>query len=346
MTEVVARRCREHHGDDRSLRIALLEDIRSRVPFRAHVWALTDPETEVSTSPLATVPDELMAHVPAMIWRRYLTTVNRWDRIAGPVDSLHRATGGDPAQSLLHREVLGPAGIGDIATIVFRDRFGLWGWLDLWRFADDERFTDAELAILAGDVGVITDALRGCQARSFDEATPAPARSGPAVLFLSPELEVLGQTPETDGYLRTLLPTDADRRPIPAAAYNVGGALRAREAGIDDRPPMARICLEGGVWLTFRAARVDADRPSDERDIAVTIELTTPPERRAVYTRSHGLTERETELVELLAEGADTSAIAAAMFVSEHTVQDHLKSIFAKTRTRNRRTLLSRVVGA
>jgi len=34
------------------------------------------------------------------------------------------------------------------------------------------------------------------------------------------------------------------------------------------------------------------------------------------------------------------------MFLSEHTVQDHLKSIFAKTSTHNRRTLLSRAVGS
>jgi DNA-binding CsgD family transcriptional regulator len=33
------------------------------------------------------------------------------------------------------------------------------------------------------------------------------------------------------------------------------------------------------------------------------------------------------------------------MFVSEHTVQDHLKSIFSKTATRNRRTLLARALG-
>jgi DNA-binding CsgD family transcriptional regulator len=33
------------------------------------------------------------------------------------------------------------------------------------------------------------------------------------------------------------------------------------------------------------------------------------------------------------------------MFVSEHTVQDHLKSIFAKTAARNRRTLLARALG-
>jgi DNA-binding CsgD family transcriptional regulator len=33
------------------------------------------------------------------------------------------------------------------------------------------------------------------------------------------------------------------------------------------------------------------------------------------------------------------------MFLSEHTVQDHLKSIFAKTSARNRRILLSRALG-
>jgi DNA-binding CsgD family transcriptional regulator len=33
------------------------------------------------------------------------------------------------------------------------------------------------------------------------------------------------------------------------------------------------------------------------------------------------------------------------MFLSENTVQDQLKSIFAKTGTSNRRTLLARAVG-
>jgi DNA-binding CsgD family transcriptional regulator len=33
------------------------------------------------------------------------------------------------------------------------------------------------------------------------------------------------------------------------------------------------------------------------------------------------------------------------MFLSTHTVQDHLKSVFATTGTRSRQALLSRVVG-
>ena len=191
----------------------------------------------------------------------------------------------------------------------------------------------------------MTEALRRCLARSFDDPTPTPERSGPVVLFLSPALEVLAQTPETDAFLRTLLPPDADQRPVPAGAYNVAAQLLAVEAGVDTKPALARVRLVGGVWLTFRAARVDAAAPTAERDIAVTIEPTTPAERRMLYARSHALSPRETELLDLLVEGADTKAVAEALFLSQHTVQDHLKSIFAKTGTRNRRTLLTRVTG-
>ena len=309
------------------------------------MWALVDPETNVATAPLATVPDPVMVRLAGVVRQRYLTTVNRWDRMDTLVGSLHQATEGNLGESLLHREILGPAGIGDIASIVFRDRYGIWAFLDLWRFEADAPFTDAELEALAEDVATITAALRRCQARSFDSRPPTPERSGPAVLFLSPELKVLGQTPETDGYLRALLPTDVDRQPVPAGAYNVAAALLAQEGGIYPHPPVARAQLAGGQWLTFRAARVESDVPAGERDIAVTIELTSPAERRMLYARSHGLTARETELLDRLSLGADTRTLARELYLSEHTVQDHLKSIFEKTNTRNRRTLLSRISG-
>jgi DNA-binding CsgD family transcriptional regulator len=346
VTELVTRRCRDHDGDERSLRTLLLEDLRRRVPFSWHVWLLTDPETEVPVSPLATVPDHLMAHLPGIVRRRFLTTLNRWDTLEVPADSLVRATGSDTSRSLLHRELLGPSGIGDVASVVFRDRFGCWGYLDLWREAAAPPFSDAELDALTEDVPAITAALRRCQASSFDEPARSPASPGPAVLFLSPDLVVLGQTPDTDAHLRALLPTEADRRPVPAGAYNVAAALLASEAGLFDHPAVARVRPVVGTWLTFRAARLDSERPPPERDIAVSIELTSPADRRSLYARSHGLSSRETELLELLADGADTRTIAGSLHVSEHTVQDHLKSVFAKTGTRNRRTLLARVTGS
>jgi DNA-binding CsgD family transcriptional regulator len=47
-------------------------------------------------------------------------------------------------------------------------------------------------------------------------------------------------------------------------------------------------------------------------------------------------------LLDHLVTGIDTRQIAARMFVSEHTVQDHLKSIFAKIGVRSRRELVAR----
>jgi DNA-binding CsgD family transcriptional regulator len=54
---------------------------------------------------------------------------------------------------------------------------------------------------------------------------------------------------------------------------------------------------------------------------------------------------REAELLRQLAAGGDTRDLARQMFVSEHTVQDHLKSIFTKTSVRSRGALLSRALG-
>ena len=94
---------------------------------------------------------------------------------------------------------------------------------------------------------------------------------------------------------------------------------------MDDGPAMARMPLPGGSWLTLRASRLDPDGT-----IAVTIDRAAPHEQLDAFCRAHGLSPREVELVELLAAGADTAAVAARLHLSPHTVQDHLKAVFAK----------------
>jgi DNA-binding CsgD family transcriptional regulator len=189
-------------------------------------------------------------------------------------------------------------------------------------------------------------ALRASQANTFLAPHSRDARQlGPVVLLLSPDLEVLGQTPETQAYLRILVPPAEGRAPIPASAYNVAAQLLAAEAGIDRNPPTARVHLSAGLWVTLRAARIGKVDSSGERNVAVSIEETSPAERVTLFARAFGLTVREAELLDHLTTGNGTREIAHRMFLSEHTVQDHLKSIFAKTGLRNRRTVLSRALG-
>ncbi len=324
--------CRRH-DDARGLRLALLDELRVAVGFDAYSWLLTDPETEVGCAPLADVP--CLPELPRLIRLKYLTAVNRWTRLEAPVGLL----GACRDDSLVWRDMLAGYGVDDVASVVFRDRFGCWAFLDLWRIG--RRFTDADSEFLTAVAPPVTEALRRCQARTFDALPVPPGRTGPVVLVLSPELDVRAQTPETDRYLRALVPPDDERRPVPSGAYNVAAQLLAVEAGVDDHPPSARVHLAGGAWLTLRAARIG----DPAADIAVTIETASPAERTEVFARALGLSDREAELLGHLVAGADTRHIAGKMFLSEHTVQDHLKSIFAKSGTRNRRTLIARAAG-
>lgn len=322
--------------DARQLRLALLEELSRRVPFDAFAWLLTDPETEVGTSPIADVP--CLPELPRLIRLKYTTAIHRWTHQAQPVARLHDATGGHLETSLVWRDLLAQHGVTDIASVVFRDRSGCWSFLDLWRIGG--LFTEAEAGALGGCTAVITEALRRCVSRTF--AVPSTGRdaerTGPILLMLSADLDVRAQTPETEHYLRALLPPDDDRPPIPAAGYNVGAQLLAREIGVDDHPPMARVHLRDRDWLTLRAARLDDG-------IAVTIETSSPAERLSLFRRAAGLTTREAQLLDLLATGASTRTVAQQMYLSEHTVQDHLKSIFTKTGTSSRRELLARAIG-
>lgn len=334
------------YDDDRSLRAAVLEEIRRRVRFDAHAWLLTDPESEVGSAPMAEVPfvDELRRELPTLIRAKYLTPVNRWTALDDTVATLVTSTGGECRRSLVWRDVLDGLGVVDVASVVFRDGHGCWGWLDLWRrFLPP--FSEVEHHDLIAVAAPVTRALRRCQAGTFEQELPDRHGGGPVVLILSPALEVRAQTPETDAYLRALVPPEGDDRPIPAAAYNVAAQLLAIEAGVDEHPPWARVNIGSSLWMTLRAGRVGGSEPRADQDIAVTIERSTPSERLGLFTRSHGLTTREAELVRLLTNGADTRTVAQVLHLSEHTVQDHLKSIFDKTRTRNRRTLISRISG-
>lgn len=346
-------RCRERvericasGGDARMLRAQLLGEIGQVVGFDAHAWLLTDPETCVGSTPLADVPQ--LAELPKLIRLKYLTEVNRWTRLeARPVALLQEATQGDASRSLLWRELLRGYGVGDVASVVFRDRFGCWSFLDLWRSGATARFTSAEAGFLTDITRVVTRALRRTQAETFlVGATPDRPPAGPVVLLLSCVLDVLAQTPDTQEYLRVILPPADGNAPIPASAYNVAAQLLAVEAGVDQNVPSSRLHLSGGLWVTMRAARIGDRTPLEERDIAVTIEETSPSDRVAVFARAFGFSARESELVGYLVSGCDTQELARRMFLSEHTVQDYLKSVFAKTFTNNRRTLLTRALGS
>lgn len=340
----IARIC-DSVDDALTLRIRIIAEIAQVMDVDAYAWLLTDPETSVGVAPLADVP--CLPDLPRLIGLKYLTDIHRWTALRGsPVALLHEATAGELSRSRLWRDMLGGYGVRDVASAIFTDRFGWWGFLDLWRTGARTPFGRAEAAFLTGILPRVTRALRHCQAATFVVRHQVDRlRPGPLVLMLSSDLRVLRQTPETQEYLRLLLPSAEGRTPIPASAYNVAAQLLAIEAGVDRNPAVARVHVCDGLWMTLRAARIGTGPDPTGHDIAVTIEETSATERVGVFSRAFGLSPRESQLLGHLVTGADTRELQARMFLSEHTVHDHFKSIFAKTGSRSRRTLLARALG-
>ncbi|MBM7787227.1 helix-turn-helix transcriptional regulator [Tenggerimyces flavus] len=309
--------------DAKSLRERVLAEVRRAVPFDAQVWVLTDPVTRVGTSPLADVPGLSWPDLPDLIRWRYLAESTRWTTVmdaGASVRFLHETDGTwhDPA-------------IVDVATVVFHDRFGCWAWLDLWRTTP---FASAERALLDSFVRPVTEGLRRAQARTFLPGSMTP-HDGPSVLVLGPDLHVRQQTSAAVETLHRLNPPDDPIPAIPAAAYNVAAALVSASM-----PAWSRVHLGGGRWATLRASRL-----SEGGDLAVSIETCTPAERLEVFALAHGLSGREREVLAELCTGADTRQLARTFVLSEHTVNDHVKAILAKTGSATRGVLLSRIAG-
>jgi DNA-binding NarL/FixJ family response regulator len=337
--------------DDRDLRRQILTALGEVVPFDSFAWLLTDPVTMVGAAPLAEVPR--VSELPDLIKAKYATSVNRWTvllRQDSPVGLLCEATGGELARSRVWREVMSRYGVSDAASAVFADQYGCWGFLDLWRHGSHGPFGTADADFLAALTAPLARALRLCQARTFIK--PAAAHrydTGPVVLTLDDGLRITSRTAASQAWLDVLLPPGPSEQAVPASVYNVAAQLLSAEEGIDDHQAVTRTHLAGGFWLTLRAARLssqqDSPAPAGGGTIVVTLEEASSADRLDLFGRAFGFTARERELLSLLAIGSDTRALARQMSLSEHTIQDHLKAIFAKTGSRDRITLLSRALG-
>jgi DNA-binding CsgD family transcriptional regulator len=75
----------------------------------------------------------------------------------------------------------------------------------------------------------------------------------------------------------------------------------------------------------------------------VTIEPASGDQLMSLMLAAYGLTAREREVCREVIEGYSTADIAGRLFISANTVQDHLKSIFAKVGVRSRGELVARL---
>jgi DNA-binding CsgD family transcriptional regulator len=103
-------------------------------------------------------------------------------------------------------------------------------------------------------------------------------------------------------------------------------------------------CRPGTGWAAVHGSPVDGGLIPG-KGTAVVIEAAPVSDIAELLMGAYGLTRRERQVLQLVIAGTPSSAIAAQLHISVNTVQDHLKSLFAKVGVRSRGQLVARVLG-
>jgi DNA-binding CsgD family transcriptional regulator len=158
---------------------------------------------------------------------------------------------------------------------------------------------------------------------------------------LAQDWTVESATPGVERWLDDLPDGDADAGRLPSAVLSVAGqALRSVQSGEPAEVAMARVLTRSGTWVVLHGAALQSGA---ERRIAVIVEPAHPARITSLLMSVYALTERERDVTRLVLQGSATAEIAGELFLSTHTVQQHLKSIFDKTGVRSRRDLVGKV---
>lgn len=81
-----------------------------------------------------------------------------------------------------------------------------------------------------------------------------------------------------------------------------------------------------GIWLGLKLTR----KQVEIREVLVPVSVAEPFVRDAAQAVALGLTPRELEILEMMAEGLSNREIAARAFVSENTVKTHASRVLDK----------------
>jgi DNA-binding CsgD family transcriptional regulator len=346
-TELGRTRCRERLEqlsesslDCDSLRREALCELQRVIGFDRWCWALADPDTLVPLGGIA--EHDYGPAVPRALELEYsghdFAAMDVLARRAKPAASLSTETGGDLARSPRWDQVLRPVGIGDEAVVACRDALGCWGWLKAYRDSSDARFAEHDLDLLAQLGPALGSALRHNPPASNGGAAAPPV---PGVIVLGGDLSIVMWTASARAWLDALpSATVYDAFGIlPAMVYPAAALSRSPDTA--SRAHALERCVDG-QWVMIEAAALEGQ--TDDQ-VVVTLRAATTSDTFDRLCRIHAISQRERHVVAGVLDGLDTRALSERLFISRHTVQDHLKSVFEKIRVHSRRELLAKFNG-
>ncbi|GAA1186099.1 hypothetical protein GCM10009654_49580 [Streptomyces hebeiensis] len=347
--ELLARAERAPHA--LSMFADVSERLRRLLPYDAAVWRVTDPETGIMTAPVhaENIDDKGCANY----WEIELFTerVNLYSELAQapvPVAGLRASTAGDPGRSAVYRDFMCPRGLHDELRVVLRVGGRPQGTVSLFRSRGRRAFDSDDTAFVSSLVTPLAKRLR-----SYAEPRPAgpppavpngaDAAAGPGLLFFDPTGALVSVNDEARLFLAELpagpsAPSALGLR-VPAWLHTVATRARAASRERDRATARIRLRTRSGRWLVCHATCM---RQADGSigGSAVVLEPAKVSDVMPLVADACELSARELQVTSCVARGLSTEKIAAQLFLSPHTVRDHIKAIFEKTGVSSRGELV------
>lgn len=292
-----------------------------------------DPQTML---PTGGVVEGFSAEVCAPFWDNELLApgFNKFNALARSTDTvatLVEATDGDLERAPIYQTLYLPLGVADELRAALMVGSTCWAVAVLLRATADGPFPDHEVDQIRALTPYIARAIKGAVCRLDAEAL------GPAAMLVVDGANRIEQLTVEAGALLDDLRTPGVNEPgLPAI---VGAATTRARSSRTSTHLATRVRGTSGRWLRVTAVPMEG---GDGR-VAVMIEPARPADLTPILLESYGLTEREVEIVTLLARGLPTKEIAAELTLSSHTVRDHIKTIFDKTNVNTRGELVARL---
>lgn len=304
-------------------------------------WFTLDPASLLVTSHfqegLAEIPHEWLAQ------EYYADDYNKMADVArsGPgVATLHEATGGAPTLSARYRDVMAPYGGEQEMIAGLRTSTGeIWGALGLYREKGTPLFDTDDLDFVRAIAPSLAEGAR--RALLLGEATDPDDPHGPGLIILTEHWEIESMTAGVEQWLAELPDGNWEQGQLPSAVAAVAGqALRTAGADSPGEVAFARVMTRAGRWILLHGAALV---PDGSPRAAVIVEPAHPARLMPLLMAAYQLTDRERDVTRLVLQGRSTTEIAASLFISTHTVQQHLTNVFAKTGVRSRRDLVGKI---
>jgi DNA-binding NarL/FixJ family response regulator len=336
--DAILRACASGLGE-RELFGQISERLRPVVPYAAAGWLSTDPATLLYTD---AVVEGVDGELHLQFFENELVTPDFAKfadilRQPQPVAVLAHATRGEPELSARHRTIHRPLGFSGELRAVFATSGACWGVTCLTRHDGDADFTREEAAFVASLCEHIAGGLRtSLLLRAADEA---PAEHAPGMILLDANDHVASMSDAARALLEEL---PDEQLALPSAVHAVALRARAAAAGDDQGVPRARLRTHTGRWLLLHGACL-RDRDGAAQQTAIMIEPARRAEIASIIVELYELTAREQQVTQLLVRGVAIDEIAQTLWLSRHTVRDHVKAIFAKVGVASRPELTAKL---